>query len=77
MSPRAARTFWVTTLAGLGVFDLWLAKNATDGDSLSEVTRELFRTETPAGRATLVGAWAMLTAWLIPHLLHRATTTTP
>jgi hypothetical protein len=71
MSPRTARKFWVATFAGLGIFDLWLAKNATDGDSLSEVAREVFRTETPAGRAALIGFWGALSAWLIPHLLRR------
>jgi hypothetical protein len=68
MSPRTARKFWVATFAGLGVFDLWLAKNATDGDSLSECCRAALRTDTQVGRAVFVGAWAALSSWLIPHI---------
>lgn len=76
MRRPVASAFWLGTLAALGLFDYWCAKNATDGDSLSEVAREVFRTETPAGRAALIGFWAALTAWLLPHLcrvVHDAT----
>lgn len=77
MTRPVALGFWLTVLAGLGLFDLWCAKNATDGDSLSEVAREVFRTETPAGRAALIGFWAALSAWLIPHLCRTAREVTP
>ena len=66
MSPR---NVWLTIAAALIALDIWAARNNLEGDTLSECTRELFRTDTPTGRAALVGAWAALTAWLIPHLL--------
>lgn len=65
---RRPACVWVGALGGLALFDLWCARNATDGDSLSECTRAALRTHTPAGRAAFVGCWAALTAWLIPHI---------
>lgn len=70
---RSPRNIWLGIAAALTVLDIWAARNQLQGDSLSECTRELFRTDTPAGRAALVGAWAALTAWLIPHLLRTNT----
>lgn len=69
---RRANLFWPTVLGSLGILDFWCAKNATVGDSLSEVTRATLRTHTPLGRAAFVGAWAGLTVWLIPHICRGA-----
>lgn len=68
MRPQRASAFWVGALGALGLFDFWCAKNATNGDSLSEVARATFRTDHPIGRAAFVGGWAALSAWLIPHI---------
>jgi hypothetical protein len=59
---------WGGVLGGLTVFDLWCARNAVVGDSLSECTRSALRTHTTVGRALFVGCWAALTAWLVPHI---------
>lgn len=66
---RRPAPFWVSALGGLAVLDIWCARNATTGDSLSEVTRAALRTHTPAGRAVFIGAWAALTVWLVPHIV--------
>ena len=64
---RQPRIIWGGTLGALVLVDLWAAYNAIDGDSLSEVVRDTFRTDTNAGRAVLIGAWVGLSAWVIPH----------
>lgn len=59
---------WGGALGALAVFDLWCARNAVVGDSLSECTRSVLRTHTRAGQAAFVLGWAALTAWLVPHI---------
>lgn len=61
--------FWATSIGTLAAFDYWCATNAVEGDSLSECTRALLRTDTLAGGLVFVGAWAGLTAWFVPHIL--------
>jgi hypothetical protein len=60
---------WAGALGGLAVLDLWCARNAVVGDSLSEVTRATLRTHTRLGKATFVGFWTGLTVWLVPHII--------
>lgn len=64
---RRPTLFWGGTLGALAALDYWCAKNATAGDSLSEVTRATFRTNTPLGRIALCVAWGGLTAAVLPH----------
>lgn len=64
---RPAAT-WAGTLGVLAAYDAWCAYNAVEGDSLSEVTRAVLRTDTARGRALFVVGWTALTAWLIPHI---------
>lgn len=66
---RRPHLVWGGILASLTALDVWCAVNDHDDDSLSEVIRSAFRTDTPAGRFALVGVWSGLTAWLLPHLL--------
>lgn len=65
---RRPALVWAAALGGLSLFDLWCARNATTGDSLSECTRATLRTHTPAGRAAFIAAWAVLSGWLVPHI---------
>lgn len=65
---RRPSLVWGGALGALGLFDLWCAKNATVGDSLSECTRAALRTHTRAGQVAFIGGWAALTAWLVPHI---------
>ena len=39
-----------------------------DGATLSETTRAIYRTHTPAGRALFVASWVGLSVWLVPHI---------
>ena len=59
---------WAAILGGPLLLDLWCDRNATVGDTLSEVTRATFRTDTAAGRAAFLLGWAALTAWFCPHI---------
>ncbi len=65
---RRPACVWVTVLGSLVLFDLWCARNGTEGDSLSEITRTSLRTHTRAGQTAFVFAWAALTSWLVPHI---------
>lgn len=69
---RRPALVWGSILGALSVFDLWCARNATQGDSLSECARLVYRTHTRAGRVALGASWAILTAWLLPHLWNPA-----
>lgn len=55
---RRPALFWGSTIGALGLIDFWCAKNAVVGDSLSECTRALFRTEHPVGRIAFSATYA-------------------
>ena len=65
---RRPLAVWLTLGAGIAVLDLWSARNATVGDTASECTRVLFRTETRLGRVAFTASWCALSAWLVPHI---------
>lgn len=71
MRRPVALAFWAGVFGALGIFDYWCAKNTTVGDSLSECTRTILRTDTRRGALIFIGGWAALTAWLIPHICRR------
>jgi hypothetical protein len=60
--------FWVSVFAALGVVDLWL-DTKHNGSTLSEVTRAIFRTERPLGRAAFTLALAAGGAWFWDHIV--------
>lgn len=68
---RRPATVWAGALGALSLLDLWADRNSTTGDSLSEVLRGWFRTDTTAGKCALAAFWACLTAWLLPHLFRQ------
>jgi hypothetical protein len=43
-----------------------------DGATLSEVTRDVFRTHTAPGRIAFLGFWAGLSVLFVPHILRGA-----
>ena len=45
-----------------------------DACTLSETYRAVARTHTIPGRVATVAGWAVLSVWLLPHLLRRAAT---
>lgn len=62
---------WYGGLGAALTIDYWCHRNATEGDTLSECTRALFRTHHPVGRLAFVCAWAGLSCWLVPHINRR------
>lgn len=61
------KSFWYGSIAALAVIDLWCGQVKREG-TLSQASRELFRTNTPAGKAAWIIAWGGFTAWLVPHI---------
>lgn len=66
------RVMWGGILGALIALDLYCDRDAVVGNTFSEVTRDVFKVHTPAGRVAFVGAWGGLTAWYLPHILRRA-----
>jgi hypothetical protein len=64
--PRP-HTVWAAGIGSLVVLDVLLDRRH-DGSTLSEVTRLIYRTDTPFGRCAFVASWAALTGWLVPHI---------
>lgn len=62
---------WIAGIGALVALDIWADRNDTPGDSLSEVVRQVYRTETPMGRVRFIGSWAFLTSWFIPHIIKK------
>lgn len=60
---------WALLLGSPAVLDFWCDRNKVPGDTLSECTRKLYRTNTPLGRVAFVASWSLLTRWLVPHIL--------
>lgn len=59
---------WAAVIGGLVAFNAWRAFGPAKGQGcLSPVVRQTFHTETPRGRVMLVGAWLLLSGWLLPH----------
>ena len=58
---------WIAAIGILGILDWWCANVKHEG-TLSQAGREIFRTDTPAGRAAWLAFWAALSSWLIPHI---------
>lgn len=64
---------WTAGIGPLIVLDILLDKRS-DGSTLSEATRYIYRTETRFGRCAFVASWAALTAWLVPHICRKPQT---
>jgi hypothetical protein len=62
------KKLWLTAFGAMAAVDLYCAK-VRHGGTLSQAGREIFRTNTPAGRAAWIAGWTGLTAWLIPHII--------
>ena len=67
---------WATLLGSLAVLDL-LCDRRHDDTTLSAVTRRAYRTHTLGGRVAFVGSWALLSGWLVPHILAAAEASSP
>lgn len=60
---------WFASIATLGAVDVYAAYVKRDG-TLSQASRELFRTNTTTGKVVWVSFWGCLTCWIIPHILN-------
>lgn len=64
--------FWVGSIGILGLIDLWADRNDIEGDTFSEFNRNLFGTDTTAGKVRFCAAWGLLTVWFVPHIIRGA-----
>jgi len=70
---RAAPSLvWGSAIGTLAAADLY-ADRKHNGSTLSEVTRALYHTEHPLGRAAFVASWVGLTVWFVPHICKTVT----
>jgi hypothetical protein len=61
---------WTAGIGSLVVLDVALDQRH-DGSTLSEVTRLVYRTDTPLGRCAFVASWLALSGWFVPHICKR------
>lgn len=62
--------FW-GGLAALGVAYEWRALRSKDAEhTLSDVTRDVFRTDTHVGRIIWTVAWGCFSTWFSHHILN-------
>lgn len=64
-----ADAMWVSWLGLFVVFEGHALLTESLGDTLSERTRDWFRTKTPAGRVGFIVFVLALGSWFIPHIL--------
>lgn len=64
--------FWVGSIGILGLVDLWADRNQIEGDTFSEFNRNLFGTDSLAGKVRFCAAWGIFSAWYVPHIIRGA-----
>lgn len=60
--------FWYSAAALLTAVELDAIRHNRKNGTLSYATRKALRCQTRPGRIFLYAGWALLTAWLLPHL---------
>jgi hypothetical protein len=60
---------WVGLWAVGSSVEIWALITKKPEYTLSHGLRTVFCTRTPAGKLAFVGGWALLTNWLVPHIL--------
>jgi len=58
---------WLAACAGLGAADA--VCDANGWPTFSDLTRRVFRTDTPAGRVVFIGAFCVFAYWFPAHIL--------
>lgn len=61
--------FWASLLAVGAAYELWAVGTNHDDLTLTAFTRDVFQTDTTAGRAVFTLAWGGLAAWFAHHIL--------
>lgn len=61
---------WGAIIASGVAFEAHALRNARDGDTLSELTRSVFRTRASrVGRYAFLGVWLGFAAWFTGHIM--------
>lgn len=60
---------WGALIAAGCAYEAYGVLGDVEGDTLSEVTRAVFHTSHPGGKAAFTIGWAALTAWFVPHIV--------
>lgn len=58
---------WAAGIGTLVVVNGVILNPRGDGSTFSECIRLIYRTDTRLGRCALIGSWAALTSWVLPH----------
>lgn len=69
MSPRRV---WGGLLAAGGMYEFYALVNDTEGDTLSEVTRDVFRCHTRRGKIMFTIMYVGFSVWFLPHVAAKA-----
>jgi hypothetical protein len=68
--PYHGHVNWLIPL-GIGLaLELEALRRQRYEHTLSQATRYIFRTHTPAGKIAFVAGWSALTYWFLPHILN-------
>lgn len=68
LSSRPSRVWGALIAAGV-IYEAYGVLGDVEGDTLSEVTRAVFHTSHPVGKAAFALGWGALTAWFVPHIV--------
>jgi len=71
MMPRP-QVVWGALFAAGFAYEAYGLYGGVEGDTLSEVTREVFRTSHPIGKAAFLGCYLGFSAWFLPHIAVKA-----
>lgn len=64
---RKGRVVLLTAIGTLGVVEA--VGIATDSDTISQLTADVFHTDTDTGRAVFAGAWMAFSGWFLWHVI--------
>ena len=69
MATRSDHLFWAALAAVGTAYELSAIRGERFHQTLSDATRDLFRTDTPTGRAAFTFAWGGLALWFHHHIV--------
>ena len=62
--------FWLGLISVGTAYELWAISTKHDDLTLSAFTRDVFQTDTTAGRIAFTLAWGGFAAWFVHHILN-------
>ena len=66
MTPRLWG--WVGLLTVAVAYEAWCLLDPSSGDTLSELTADMFKTNTRAGAVAFALVWVLFSAWFLAHI---------